>query len=263
MKKDGRHIFLLLRNGKHRQFLPPLVPGYLIGAVLYMRFYSSSLLARFYRMALRQGQPPHTCFYSNKCEWSEAFLKELSATPYKSEFHFVCIDTTPRSQLPTWLKQVPTLLIKGADEPVKVGGDVMNWMYERKMGDTNRVSPPSGNRGQSNSQNSNSGSGAGAEEPEAWNISEMGGKLSESYGNLINGSGASVESSSSKNFDFAFLNGNAATGEKTGQGMGMSGQDGGGSKKSKKEDLLNKQLESYQRNRDIGIPNLRPRQAPM
>jgi hypothetical protein len=216
-------------------------------------------------MALRQGQPPHTCFYSNKCEWSEAFLKELSTTPYKSEFHFVCIDTTPRSQLPTWLKQVPTLLIKGADEPVKVGGDVMNWMYERKMGDTNRVSPPSGNRGQSNPQNSNSGSGAGAGvgEPEAWNISEMGGKLSESYGNLINGSGASVESSSSKNFDFAFLNGNAATGEKTGQGMGMSGQDGGGSKKSKKEDLLNKQLESYQRNRDIGIPNLRPRQAPM
>jgi hypothetical protein len=263
VKKGGRHIFLLLRNEKYWQFLPPLVPGYLIGAVWYLRFYSSSLLARFYRMALRQGQPPHTCFYSNKCEWSEAFLKELSATPYKSEFHFVCIDTTPRSQLPTWLKQVPTLLIKGADEPVKVGGDVMNWMYERKMGDTNRVSPPSGNRGQSNSQNSNSGSGAGAEEPEAWNISEMGGKLSESYGNLINGSGASVESSSSKNFDFAFLNGNAATGEKSGQGMGMSGQDGGGSKKSKKEDLLNKQLESYQRNRDIGIPNLRPRQAPM
>jgi hypothetical protein len=263
VKKGGRHIFLLLRNEKYWQFLHLLVPGYLIGAVWYLRFYSSSLLARFYRMALRQGQPPHTCFYSNKCEWSEAFLKELSATPYKSEFHFVCIDTTPRSQLPTWLKQVPTLLIKGADEPVKVGGDVMNWMYERKMGDTNRVSPPSGNRGQSNSQNSNSGSGAGAEEPEAWNISEMGGKLSESYGNLINGSGASVESSSSKNFDFAFLNGNAATGEKSGQGMGMSGQDGGGSKKSKKEDLLNKQLESYQRNRDIGIPNLRPRQAPM
>ena len=89
----------------------------------------------------------------------------------------------------------------------------------------------------------------------------MGGKLSESYGNLINGSGASVESSSSKNFDFGFLNGNAAPGDRTTQGIGMPGQDSGGTKKSKKEDLLNKQLESYQRNRDVGIPNMRPRAA--
>uniref|UniRef100_A0A6C0K5X9 Uncharacterized protein n=1 Tax=viral metagenome TaxID=1070528 RepID=A0A6C0K5X9_9ZZZZ len=209
-------------------------------------------------MALRQGQPPHSCFYSNKCEWSEAFLKELSTTPYKSEFHFICIDTTPRSQLPAWLKQVPTLLIKGVDEPVKTGGDVMNWLYERKMVDTNRSNnSSSGNRGQNGPTPA-----AASSEPEAWNISEMGGKLSESYGNLINGSGASVESSSSKNFDFGFLNGNASPGDRTTQGIGMSGQDGGGSKKSKKEDLLNKQLESYQRNRDAGMPNMRPR-APM
>jgi hypothetical protein len=125
-------------------------------------------------MALRQGQPPHICFYSNKCEWSEAFLKELSTTPYKGEFQFVCIDTTPRSQLPTWLKQVPTLLIKGAEEPVKVNGDVMNWIYERKLNDTSRAPASS----------SKAASGPSSMEPEAWNIAEMGGKLSESYGNL-------------------------------------------------------------------------------
>ena len=209
-------------------------------------------------MALRQTQPPHTCFYSNKCEWSQAFIKELSSTPYKGEFHFVCIDTTSRGQLPNWLKQVPTLVIKGDEEPIKVNGDVMNWIYERKLKDTSRapaaVAQPSG------------GPGAAAGEPEAWNISEMGGKLSESYGNLINGSGASVENSSSKNFDFGFLNGNAAPGDRTTQGIGMSGSgmgaDGGG-KKSKKEELLNKQLESYQRSRDIGIPQMRPKQGPI
>ena len=82
-------------------------------------------------MALRQSQPPHICFYSNKCDWSEAFIKELSTTQYKQEFQFVCVDTTPKSQLPNWLKQVPTLLIKGDPEPVKVNSDVLNWLYER------------------------------------------------------------------------------------------------------------------------------------
>jgi hypothetical protein len=205
-------------------------------------------------MALRQSQPPHTCYYSNKCEWSEAFLKELATTQYKGEFHFVCIDTTPRAQLPNWLKQVPTLLIKGAEEPIKVGGDVMNWLYERKMKDTSRapasvVNAMKGPGG--------AGSGAGSMEPEAWNISEMGGKLSDSYGNLIDGSGASVESSSSKNFDFGFLNGNAAPGDRTGQNMGNGMKVEPGRSKSKKEELFDKQMESYQQNRDAGMPQRR------
>jgi hypothetical protein len=203
-------------------------------------------------MALRQTQPPHTCFYSNKCEWSQAFIKELSATQYKGEFHFVCIDTTPRGQLPNWLKQVPTLVIKGDEEPIKVNGDVMNWIYERKMKDTSRapaaVAQPSG------------GPGAAAGEPEAWNISEMGGKLSESYGVLVDGSGASVESSSSKNFDFGFLNGNAAPGDRTMQGIGGSGGRQEPSRsKSKKEEMFDKQMEAYQRSRDSGMPQTRPR----
>ena len=99
--------------------------------------------------------------------------------------------------------------------------------------------------------------GAGSE-PEAWNISEMGGKLSESYGNLIGGSGASVESSSSKNFDFGFLNGNAAPGDRTMQGMGDPGmsQEPGRSK-SKKEELFDRQMDAYQKNREVGLPQRR------
>jgi len=203
-------------------------------------------------MALRQSQPPHTCYYSNKCEWSEAFLKELATTQYKGEFHYVCIDTTPRSQLPSWLKQVPTLLIKGSEEPMKVGSDVMNWLYERKMKDTSRAPASVINTMKSPA------AAAESSEPEAWNISEMGGKLSESYGNLIDGSGASVESSSSKNFDFGFLNGNAAPGDRTTQGIGSGGMgQQAGRSKSKKEELFDKQMESYQRNREVGMPQKR------
>jgi len=207
-------------------------------------------------MALRHSQPPHTCYYSNKCEWSEAFLKELATTQYKGEFHFVCIDTTPRSQLPNWLKQVPTLLIKGAEEPIKVGSEVMNWLYERKMKDTSRA--PASVVNTMRTSSAGAGTGAiGSMEPEAWNISEMGGKLSESYGNLVDGSGASVESSSSKNFDFGFLNGNAAPGDRTGQNMGQGMKVEPGRSKSKKEELFDKQMESYQQSRDIGIPKKR------
>ena len=212
-------------------------------------------------MALRQSQPPHICFYSNKCEWSEAFLKELSKTSYKGEFQFVCLDTTPRAQIPTWIKQGPTLVIRGDEEPIKVNSDVLNWLYERKMKDTSR-SPAS----VLNSTNSPSIAGQAAQaaqgEPEAWNMSEMGGKLSESYGNLVDGTGASVESSSSKNFDFGFLNGNASPGDRTTQGMGDSGmRQEPGRTKSKKEEMFDKQMESYAKSRDQGLPQVRPRQS--
>jgi len=195
-------------------------------------------------MALRQGQPPNICFYSNKCDWSEAFLKELSKTPYKSEFQFVCVDNTPRAQLPDWLKQVPTLMIKNDQEPIKTNSDVLNWLYERKMSDTSRG--PSQTQAQIGP----------SDEPEAWNISEMGGKLSESYGNLVNGSGAAVDNSSSKNWDFGFLNGSAAPGVRTTQDIGSSAQKEGRSK-SKKEEMFDRQMETYKQNRDVGLPQKR------
>jgi hypothetical protein len=201
-------------------------------------------------MALRQGQPPNICFYSNKCDWSEAFLKELSSTPYKSEFQFVCVDTTPRAQLPDWLKQVPTLVIRSDKEPIKTNSDVLNWLYEQKMKDTSRA--PSSSQGQGQGQ------GPASDEPEAWNISEMGGKLSESYGNLVNGTGSSVDNSSSKNFDFDFLNGSAAPGIRTTNSIGESGvRQEPGRSKSKKEEMFDRQMEAYQKSRDVGLPQKR------
>ena len=204
------------------------------------------------RMALRQNQPNNICFYSNKCDWSEAFLKELANTPYKSDFQFVCVDTTPRNQLPTWLKQVPTLVIRGDEEPIKTNSDVLNWLYERKMKDS---------QPKANEMLPRAPMPASAMEPEAWNMAEMGGKLSETYSNLIDGTGASVENSSSKNFDFAFLNGGASPGERTAHSIGDSNiRQEPGRTKSKKEEMFDRQLESYQKNRDSGMPQ--KRQAP-
>ncbi len=130
----------------------------------------------------------------------------------------------------------------------------MNWLYERKMKDTSRAPASVVNAMKSPS----SSAGAASMEPEAWNISEMGGKLSESYGNLVDGSGANVESSSSKNFDFGFLNGNAAPGDRTGQNMGQNTMKvEPGRSKSKKEELFDKQMESYQQSREVGMPQRR------
>lgn len=134
----------------------------------------------------------------------------------------------------------------------------MNWLYERKMKDTSRA-PASVVNAMKGPSGAGASGAAGSLEPEAWNISEMGGKLSESYGNLVDGSGASVESSSSKNFDFGFLNGNAAPGDRTGQNMGNNAgmKVEPGRSKSKKEELFDKQMESYQQNRDAGMPQRR------
>jgi hypothetical protein len=75
----------------------------------------------------------HICFYSNRCPWSKAFIEEISKTPWKQEFQYVCVDPGPnRPQLPKWLEKTPTLVIRGEKEP-RIDAEVMNWLYERKM----------------------------------------------------------------------------------------------------------------------------------
>jgi hypothetical protein len=79
--------------------------------------------------------PPHICFYSARCRFSQNFLEQLSKTPWSREFRFVCVDMQPgkpRPALPPWLKAVPTLVIAGEPEPRKDAA-VMNWISERKM----------------------------------------------------------------------------------------------------------------------------------
>ena len=64
----------------------------------------------------------HICYYSNKCQWSKAFIMEVSNTPYKKQFQYVCVDPPLTQALPKFLKKVPTLVIQGESEP-RVDGE--------------------------------------------------------------------------------------------------------------------------------------------
>jgi hypothetical protein len=118
--------------------------------------------------------PVHICFYSNRCDWSKVFVEEISKTNYANEFRFICVDPGPnRPALPSWLKQTPTLVISGEPEP-RTNSEVMNWLYERKLKDNTGSSsglPPRG------PMPAGAGPGPSSDEPEAWNMSEMGGLL--------------------------------------------------------------------------------------
>jgi hypothetical protein len=191
--------------------------------------------------------PIHICFYSNRCEWSKAFITEISQTNYHKEFRFVCVDPSPnRPQLPSWLKQTPTLVISGDPEP-KTNADVMNWLYERKMRD-----------GVGNKSQSNSGSGApqGPLEPEPYLDSEMGGNIGNSYSFVNSDWSAQGDGGMTIANNFSFLNGSDSVGTKEASNF-QSGGGGGGSSsqsKTKKEKLLDQQMEQYMKSRDVGIP---------
>jgi hypothetical protein len=184
----------------------------------------------------------HVCFYSNKCRWSAAFLTEIAKTPYKDEFKFICVDASPtRPQLPSWLKKVPTIVVKGEKEP-RTDGDVMNWLAERRLTDSNRPKAPDvgpgGHAGASGPLQS--------AEPEAWMPGEMGGNLTKSF-SYLDGDAAPPH-------NFEFLQGNNAVGVRTASDMPGGGLGARGQEKSKKEELFDKQMESYLKNRTNGMP---------
>lgn len=85
----------------------------------------------------------HTLFYSTRCRFCQAFMEELAASPYVSEFQLVCVDPSPsRPQLPRWLKSVPSLVVVGESSPRVGPGAVNNWLFERKQGSTGQQKAP-------------------------------------------------------------------------------------------------------------------------
>lgn len=181
------------------------------------------------------GGPQHVCFYSNGCRWSEGFLKALNDTPFKHDFKFICVDKGANGQrppLPSWLKKVPTIVIRGESEP-RTDGEVMNWLSEKKL-----MSRP----GQPTSS-----------EPEPWVGTEMGGSLTKGFSFL----GAN-DSNEAPLGNFEFLNGQNGPGVRTASEMPNGGLGARAQQKSKKENLFDKQMEDYMRQRTAGMP-----QAPM
>jgi len=180
----------------------------------------------------------NVCFYSLKCQWSKAFIQEVSQTPFKNMIQFISVDNN--SNLPKWLKKVPTLVIQGESEP-RTDGEVMNWLYEMKMKHQN----------QNNIQQSNS------LELDGWNAAEnvsfakgVGYSFNDSDTSVTGNGGSSIPGS------FEFLGGASARGEKSSQDF-YPGKSEAGRQKSKKEEMFDKQMEEYQRSREVGMPQYR------
>lgn len=180
--------------------------------------------------------PVHICFYSNRCDWSKAFIEEISKTNYHSQFRFICVDPGPnRPQLPGWLKQTPTLVISGDPEP-RTNSDVMNWLYEQKMRD-----------GGGKSGAGTSGAAAGPMEPEPYLDTEMGGGFGDTYSFIGADTSAQGDGGLSMKHNFTFLGGQDAMGTREASQFQTTNSN---AKRSKKEELLDQQMQIYKAERD-------------
>jgi hypothetical protein len=217
----------------------------------------------------QSGSKRHICFISPKCQWSMAFLRELERTPYLSEFQVVDVATlTPEQRRGFKLTKVPTLVISDPrdPEPMKTDGEVMNWLSLRKLRDSSgipRAPPAPGISAPSAVQQSV------PSEPEPFVFSEMGMKGQDPYSFIDQDTNTQGNGGLRIQHSFEFLNGppqaayNAGAGGGIGGGAGgmpMGGGGGFGPKKSKKEEMFDAQMEAYARDRDMGMPQVRPRQ---
>ena len=180
--------------------------------------------------------PIHVCFYSNKCQWSKAFITELNGTPWKTQFKFVCVDPSPtRAQLPGWLKKVPTIVVAGEGEP-RTDSDVMNWIYEKRLKET--PSAPTETA-----------------DPLGFNVAEQ-----VNFAKGFSYSGLDADTTATGNGGmtmpgaFSFLSGASSTGDRLSSDvMGAAAPAQNSQRRSKKEEMFDKQMEAYQRDREMGI----------
>jgi len=184
------------------------------------------------------------CFYSNSDKWSKAFLEELAKTTWVSEFQFICVDPSPnRPTLPKWLKQVPTLVIEGEQEPIKTDTEVMNWLYERKMKEGPKKVPSQGSQ--------SSAAAVVSGEPESWISNEMGRGGNSGYSFVDSDTSTGGNGGATIPGTFGFLNGGSAPGDRQ-SGSSIAGPARGGAK-TKKEQMFDEQLDAYKQNRDSGL----------
>ena len=197
---------------------------------------------------MSSSQPIHICFYSNRCQFSKGFLEELKKTPYFGEFRFICVDPSPsRPALPSWLKQTPTLVISGENEP-RVNNEVTNWLYEKKLRDS---VPKAGAGG------AKAGGAVASMEPESYNAMEMGAGFRDSYSMLDDDTSAQGNGGMSIQHSFSFLSGQDSVGTREASSFQATNVT---TNRSKKEQLLDQQMEAFMRDRDRGMPQMIARQ---
>ena len=202
-------------------------------------------------MSRSTPSPIHICFYSNRCEWSKAFITEISQTPYHKEFRFICVDPSAnRPQLPTWLKQTPTLVISGEPEP-RTNSEVMNWLYEHKMKNGG------GGGGGGNTGNGGDSGTPSSVEPEPYLDMEMGGGFGDSYSFLGDDTTTQGNGGMRMKHNFTYLNGQESVSTREASNFQTTSSN---QKRSKKEELLDQQMEQFLKSRDNGIPQRIARQ---
>ena len=183
---------------------------------------------------MSKGAPIHICFYSNRCEWSKAFITEISQTQYHKDFRFICVEpSATRPQLPSWLKQTPTLVISGESEP-RTNSDVMNWLYERKMKDGIGSTP-----------------NVVMVDPEPYLDMEMGGGFGDSYSFLGDDTSAEGNGGTKMKHNFTYLNGQDSIGTREASSFQTTNTN---QKRSKKEEMFDQQYEQMMKSRDSGMP---------
>ena len=174
--------------------------------------------------------PIHLCFYSNRCKWSKEFIIALKETPYWNDFKMICVDPSPsRPSLPSFLKQTPTLVITNEQgkQEIRTDNEVLNWIYEQNI--------------------KNKGNSTVNEEQVSFMDINLGNQLGDQYSFIDD----TMESSQMDMMhNFTFLNGRESNGSREGGGMTPQAV----RKVSKKEELLNSQLDQYKAARDVGMP---------
>lgn len=210
----------------------------------------------------------HICFMSPKCQWSMAFLRELERTPYLAEFQIIDVaKLTPQQRKDFRLTKVPTLVISDPSdpEPMKTDGEVMNWLSLRKLRDSSgipRAPPAPGISAPSAVQQSV------PSEPEPFVFSEMGMRGQDPYSFIDQDTMTQGNGGLRIQHSYEFLNGPMQAFGGAGSGQPVGGGGGGGpgnganfgQKKSKKEEMFDAQMEAYAREREMGMPQTRPRQ---
>lgn len=180
------------------------------------------------------GETIAVCYYSNNCRWCKGFIEAIGQTEFVRQVRFICVDPGQggkRPPMPAWLKKVPTLVVKGEDEP-RTDGHVMNWLSEKKLMAQRKAS-----------------GAEGPAEPEPWVGNEMGGSFTKGFSFL----GAN-DTNDAPIGNFEFLGGANAPGVRTASDMPNGGLGARAQNKSKKEDLFDKQMTEYMSNRNNGMP---------
>lgn len=75
---------------------------------------------------MSRNQGHHLLFFSQKCQYSQRFLKELSNTPYYHNFIHINVDEG-KYKIPSNIKSTPSIVVPEFNRPL-TGDEVFNWL---------------------------------------------------------------------------------------------------------------------------------------